>query len=127
MELELKHIKGYFPYLLRGVKNNESTDIYTLLSYNRESIWWNLNDSDEWSLSIKPILRPLSDIGESIYYKLWSHETDYESILQFMESDYETIKTYKFSLDFWESLYEHHFDIHGLIETGLAIDINTLK
>lgn len=26
-----------------------------------------------------------------------------------------------------EKLYEWHFDIHGLIEKGLAIDINTLK
>jgi hypothetical protein len=29
-------------------------------------------------------------------------------------------------LELFEKLYEWHFDIHGLIENGLAIDINTI-
>jgi len=33
---------------------------------------------------------------------------------------------YKTSIDIYEKLYEWHFDIHGLIENNLAIDINTL-
>lgn len=31
-----------------------------------------------------------------------------------------------FSQDVLDYLYQHHFDIHGLIEQGLAIDLNTL-
>ena len=30
-------------------------------------------------------------------------------------------------LQLFEYLFEHHFDVYGLIEKGLAIDINTLK
>jgi len=30
-------------------------------------------------------------------------------------------------IELYEKLYEWHFDIHGLIENGLAIDINTLN
>lgn len=29
--------------------------------------------------------------------------------------------------ELWEKLFEWHFDIHGLIESGLAIDMNTLN
>ena len=38
----------------------------------------------------------------------------------------EGIDTFQF-LTLYNKLYEWHFDIHGLIEKGLAIDINTLN
>ena len=30
-------------------------------------------------------------------------------------------------LDQWQKLFEWHFDVFGLIDAGLAIDINTLE
>ncbi len=32
-----------------------------------------------------------------------------------------------FNIEAFEYLFQHHFDVYGLIEQGLAIDINTIK
>jgi hypothetical protein len=145
MKLELKHIAGYLPYGLKFViwkGEKEERRIKMVAIDSEENFCYKDNEPtfyisgiDETNsmrgnygiLESKPILRPLSDIGEEKFTELWSNETDYESILKFIELDAETRLTCKFSFIFWELLYENMFDIHDLIEKGLAIDINTLK
>jgi len=77
--------------------------------------------------NFKLILRPMSDLTNDTYDFIYNKECDYTSILNWLELDNESKLTCKFSFEFWQLLYEHKFDIHGLIEKGLAIDINTIQ
>jgi len=74
----------------------------------------------------KPILRPLSDIckfinhnGEEMMLSLMGYEFPLENLIseEILKMEYNTINL----------LFELHFDVFGLIEKGLAIDINTLN
>lgn len=76
---------------------------------------------------VKPILRPLSDLTNDIYDFIYNKECDYPSIEDWINLDTESRFSCKFSYEFWQLLYMHKFDIHGLIEKGEAIDVNTLK
>ena len=80
----------------------------------------------------KPILRPLSDLTKEI-------EVDGEKFVPAIELNWSNITTdilsksinltNKFNNLFafdYKKLLEWHFDVFGLIEKGLAIDINTL-
>jgi len=125
-KLELKHLVGYLPYGLKiFVCDNK----------------WNMTIDDEMESGTiclcdvienkhTPILRPLSDLTKEI-------EVNREKFVPVIEYDYlrfEEISTFKGSCNAMkfiqarelELLYEWHFDIHGLIEKELAIDINTL-
>ena len=80
----------------------------------------------------KPILRPLSDLTKEI-------EVDGEKFVPAIELNWSNITTdilsksinltNKFNNLFafdYKKLLEWHFDVFGLIEKGLAIDINTI-
>lgn len=130
MELELKHLAPYLPYNLEckvcGDYNNdcESDGLKTFkivgivddeIITQKEGYISNIENEIE---DIFPILRPLSDLTEKYVssqlienYNSCSNR-DIKKCL-----DYDSL-TYLLSL---------HFDIFGLIENNLAIDINTLK
>lgn len=116
MKLELKHITPYLPYKVKV------SSIHHLNARNGiggiEHILTTKNNN------FKLHLRPLSDLTKE-YLELnnkdsvgrWSLICKYE---------------YKYILDCvyyneMQFLLEHHFDVFGLIEKGLAIDINTLE
>jgi hypothetical protein len=72
----------------------------------------------------KPILRPLSDLTEEFVTNNQSTENqfdvyDIDRVLNQHRSQY---KLYRLMY-----LFENHFDVFGLIEEGLAIDINSLN
>jgi hypothetical protein len=81
--------------------------------------------------SIKPILRPLSDLTKEI-----THDTvdnyatgfglDKETIQKFIDSGVINAAIWNFKYPIWEKMFEYHFDVFGLIDKGQAIDINTL-
>ena len=115
MKLELKHLAPYLPYGLEaldylskrvkiiGLKNEtyfiDSGNIYA---------YGDIQDC-------KPILHPLSDLEEfspAIYDYLINKCEGYTVRLQYVD---------------FKTLLENHFDVFGLIEQGLAIDINTLN
>lgn len=147
-KLELKHLAPYLPYgltilnldnkrvLLKGITYDFATNLeladykYGKGGYSRAY----LNNS------IKAILRPLSDLTKEIEHN-GEKFIALERIL--------IIGTYNFELNitdshvlkqmilmnpivekhpYWvvDKLHEWHFDTKGLIEKGLAIDINTL-
>lgn len=68
---------------------------------------------------IKPILRPLSDITEGEKMDLRSHFLE-------MDNPYNTGDP-PWHFEQTRYLLSKHFDLFGLIESGLAIDKNTLK
>lgn len=149
MKLELKHIVGYLPYELRvqyidcmtnrkrfaflttaGINDIETTYKRKINGCYGDLISWKGNNNIG-EMKVKLILRPLSDLIKEI-------DVNGEKFIPTKEYDYlrfEEISTLKSgcnALKFiqareLELLYEMHFDIHGLIPAGLAIDINILK
>ncbi len=123
MKLELKHLAPYLPYglklrqpvLRRGFRTR-------LITVN------NILDTIERQNIIKPILRPLSDLtkndfgGDLIeeFYTL-----DFEKQILRIVEDIRWVNQCDYLLI--QLLIEKHYDIFGLIEKGLAIDINTLN
>ncbi len=130
MKLELKHLAPYLPYGLEIITELNSVqkvgglaDMYHIHYYDDKT-----EEGDEPLIEeIKPILRPLSDLTKTGYHFIYDKETDIESIIDWIELDDESKLTCKYSYEFWSLLFENHFDVFGLIEKGLAIDINTLK
>ena len=129
-KLELKHLAPYLPYRIK-VKWYRQDDCSFQTS--------DLTISDYPFLTtklMKPILRPLSDLKNYI-------TVDGEEFcpMFFLDQQYATLDfvSQAESLivdDRWliccdygliQHLFEWHFDVFGLIEKGLAIDINTIK
>lgn len=129
MELELKHLAPYLPY---GVKIQGQThgDIEELTMLSENAIYvksQNTTYYGAWAdiMDIKPILRPLSDLTEIFYWDNLQDgdcELDRERINEIKNSPRGHLKLYQSNY-----LFKHHFDIFGLIEKDLAIDINTLE
>ena len=121
MKLELKHLVGYLPYSLNILYWNgnakEYIDILQVLHLETK----NVLGSDKH----KPILRPLSDLTEIFYWDNLQDgdcELDKERINEIKNSPRGHLKLYQSNY-----LFKHHFDIFGLIEKDLAVNINTLS
>jgi len=127
-KLELKHLVGYLPYGLEmqhkyiKAKHRGEDKLRPWISNLEPLSLQVISKSFEWL----PILHPLSDLRNDTYDFIYNTECDYSSIENWMRFDVETRLSWRFSYEFWRLLCQHHFDIYGLIEKGLAIDINTL-
>ena len=142
MKLELKHLAPYLPYELKFYNISseeifgevEKIDVYFGKIYLYKPLSWEkvVIDYVNQSESIyKPILRPLSDLTKEIEEGkkpiaewlmlcknskgVWSFDTNDFSTWEVMAVINEV-----------NLLFKNHFDVFGLIEKGLAIDINTL-
>lgn len=123
MKLELKHIAPYLPYGI-GIQygcildvDNDHTN-----SISVDNIAHLI--SGYGTFVVKPILRPLSDFGNVNGFSLSDMVThDYNHSFWLPENF--DVK-YLMHLDF-EKLVSWHFDVFGLIDQGLAIDINTIN
>lgn len=131
MKLELKHIAPYLPYGLNILYWNglakEYIEILQVLHYENRHVLG--------SEKHKPILRPLSDLTKEIEYNGekfvpsdWisknyigsKFDMDIKILYQF--------KTYEhLPYTVIENLLKWHFDVFGLIEQGLAFNINALQ
>ena len=130
MELELIHLAGYLPYGLKFMPtqyNKEENKLYYLSSiYNSAEFGVN-GFTSKW---IKPILRPLADLTKEI--DINGEKSIYlVEIMKLKEKgDWVGVQHKKIDdMPFYvvQKLLEWHFDIYGLIEKGLAIDVNTLN
>lgn len=136
MKLEFKHITPYLPYGLK-IKYNDSKDIwgigyhyetdYEEMLYPLSTLIFTMESQTLSPLGWKPILKPLTDLTTLIHkdekdctYSNWiSAEYDIE-IISFIELwGFE-----KLPFEVVDYLLEHHFDVYGLIEKGLALDHN---
>ena len=121
-KLELKHLAPYLPYGLGCVSNLYKGDLKYVITgvFLKNSIWFiNLNNSTSGFniKTIRPVLRPMSDI---IYEDISIREiNDLETEKGFF------VKPLSFSSS--QYLFKRHFDVFSLIPAGLAIDINTLQ
>jgi len=161
MKLELKHLSPYLPYELKiqvraypdpiqsynkGNKGKLISIDLTGISYSHTNkIWKASGYSFE---SIKPILRPLSDLTSGVCIRMfkevhgsrddiscndsrkkrfvhWSNdEFGVEGIMRILDK---MGRLCRMSKDEFEWLYKNHYDLDGLIPEGLALDINTLN
>jgi len=125
MKLELKQIVGYLPY---GLKVFYMEDIYDVtLEDEMDSFSICLKDVLEGNH--KPLFRPLSDLekeinvnGEKFIPISKMEGINFNISLKWIKNDVNSIPNY-----LYEKLQEWNFDVKGLIEKGLAIDINTLQ
>ncbi|MBC7654362.1 MAG: hypothetical protein H7098_07810 [Oligoflexus sp.] len=117
-KLELKEIVGYLPYKLQMTRNGfvgELLCVYTDKVFKVSCSNW--HESLEDDNFYKPILRPLSDLTKEI-------EVNGERKII---SDYTLDKmSFNLGINYLNTLFKYHFDVYGLINRGLAIDINTL-
>lgn len=132
MKLELKHLAGYLPYRLE-LWHNQWKEILIMDCAGSNCDTLSIEDVSEYA---KPILRPLSELTKEIevngekfvpierFNKIRKWEG---SPLAMTEHIVHNVKEHNLPTWITQKLLEWHFDIYGLIEKGLAIDINTLK
>jgi len=137
-KLELKHLAPYLPYGLK-VKIWGKIKTMTIFSSFDEN---EIGISSVIVDSMKPILHPLSDLTKEIEHNRekfvpieiinrinsrWSINAGIFN--ERVSKNLNIIHTEPIgSLPYWicQKLFEWHFDVGGLIEKGLAIDMNTL-
>lgn len=153
-KLQLAHLAPYLPYKLKikGDSNGEIAILSTLseMSVNIDGrgtqygMWSGIDE-------IKPILRPLSDLTKNIegigipmveLAKIWDRDSLWvldgyyakssKVYFSFSENSFFAkidgdISPINHQFELFQKLFELHFDVFGLIEKRLAIDVNTLK
>src|SRR5690606_13632168 len=129
MKLELKHLAPYLPYGLRlfhaEYKAKHILDISIKeVIYDSEMSAVTLTAMVNGNEYLKPLLRPLSDLTKEIEHN--GEKFVPSELLNFDFSDLSQLDYEYIPYNLATFLLEHHFDIFGLIENGLAIDINTL-
>jgi len=143
MKLTLRELAPYLPYQLKVKITENFISPYNMNPIQKEG---NVIKFDCYiillmSSGLKFILRPLSDLVKEIEvdgekfvpieeikrkYTEYYFATNNESMLSIKGKN----EMYVFSNHFisiQNKLFEWHFDVFGLIEQGLAIDINTLN
>ena len=138
MELEFKHIAPYLPYGLNWFcldKDSREIEELPLVSINLASEELSIGGMDITidelpypnGLTIKPILRPLSDLtSEQLEEEMRKrghsshiHWTTKESHIRIKNYGREGwLNTIPFAII--QYLFENHYDVFGLIENGLA-------
>ena len=110
MKLEVKHLSKYLPYKLKckcmGQNNLESEYVLTGITLDvvDDIVWCSLYQyGNQFIEDIFPILRPMKDVDKIIPH------------------------CYLNTINDNEILFEHHFDVYGLIDKKLAFNMNDLK
>ena len=127
MKIELKHLAPYLPYGLKCKSTTilfgeEDNGVYEMGLISMRGVLKGTG---------KPILRPLSDLKENLELKENLYKSHKINMYWHKWEALENKNNYK-ELEYlpkciFDMLVENHFDVFGLIEKGLAIDINTIK
>lgn len=139
-KLELKHIAPYLPYDIkifdenRRAMNMNYAIMNTHGGTNYEAAYNVIN------YNMKIILRPLSDLTKTLFQFEYGEPTTLEDwingncdlgtdrwILQDKAKEQRQERIMDLPYFVAEYLFQYHFDVFGLIEKGLAIDINTIE
>lgn len=133
MELELKHIAPYLPYGLKCQTLDRGKTVISELNaaYSDNSYtFMNIVESEKGFDDIKPILKSMNNLNNTYINELAKYIVSIDEKYT-IELATILIKAYKpnplgMPYIVIQKLLEWHFDVFGLIEKGLAIDINTL-
>lgn len=135
-KLELKHLYPYLPYdlkfedgyILKGINFVEygakiQTENRQLL-VKSESGWWQPN----LDMMLKPVLRPLKPYFKMTLVEMCvSLKIDHnqgQELWKFIDND---ISLENISFNLYLAMCRNHVDFNGLIDKGLAVDINTIN
>jgi len=143
MKLELKHLAPYLPYGLKvnfsrnnGMFKSDNVNLQnTAMCHNTtvNETYFLCKDVSYGIFDCKPILRPLSDITEdsemfeSVNNMICGDIVSFrgDKIVMYIGGSW--VHADEFPYDIAVMLFEKHYDVFGLIEKGLAININELK
>jgi len=137
MKLELKHLAGYLPYGLKiQTSSKKYKETYTLLYL--DLFGFGFKEGELFFKRCKPILHPLSDLTKEIEVNgikfIPTNVINTDFFWDYVRNNMrDLVKDGSYILVGYlpalvvDKLLEWHFDIYGLIDKGLAIDINTLK
>jgi hypothetical protein len=141
IQLELKQLAAYLPYGLKIMHYNEVLTLQAISPINtRYKI--GIGEAFQIMRRLKPILRPLSDLNKKIIIdekprilinelcKIMERKFDINTQLHqfcnlFIEQ-HEWCEPFDY-IKFTSFFFEHHFDVFGLIDAGLAVDINNIN
>ena len=132
MKLETKHLAPYLPYKLKGIyemssKQKQETlqaiDTLGKCRTDEDLRWFEIK-------MFKPILQPL--FNDNFDYTIFlmdnfPEEKWADAYNDIMNGVGFGVKIEQIPYELHEFLFENHIDVFGLIEKGLAIDINTLS
>ena len=125
-KLEIKHLAPYLPYGVRITKD----DWGKIFKLDNDGTTLNCVGIDYvLNCKAKPILRPLSDLTKEIEIngEKFVPKNMLSTSLQSLNSCEDLIKHRIIMFDDSQKLFEWNFDVFGLIDKNLAIDINTLN
>lgn len=133
-KLELKHLAPYLPYGLKCEILNYQSDYvgekygvisgYYYLAGEPHYIFKTKSEAGKDASLIKPILRPLSDITKEI--EVNGEKFIPMDIHKLYPGEVTGLNPAAWSYRVLIKLFEWHFDVFGLIDKGLAINLNSL-
>jgi len=132
MKLETKHLAAYLPYNLKCevLNSGQEKEIGEMIAVydDNSACFGNIIESEKGFEYIKPILKPMLDF-ETYFAKIFETDKDVKEYLNegFITIDNNFINIEDMPFGVVQLAFKHHFDIFGLIEKGLAIDVNTLS
>jgi hypothetical protein len=145
MKLEIKHIVPYLPYELKFLYHGNIYKIRWInsigdIDYDSEIDFINPFPPNIFSKEldlVKLMFRPLSDLNKEIEVngerfvpieRLFEVESNIDRHLNYLEIEQQSLIGMKYiPFGIVNKLFEWHFDVFGLIEDDLAININTLN
>lgn len=144
MKLELYHLAPYLPYQLRFVSEMDMP--YD--AFEKNPIWildgvselfgdyclLTRQNRDAYAIHLcKPLLRPLSDLTREIEHK-GERFVPVDYLSTYGKHGHQMVKTFATSKESWNhyeieyasliQLIEWHFDVFGLLDSGLAHPLN---
>lgn len=132
----LEHIAAYLPYKLQllWTGSHESNKDETLVSTLTIEKVREVITGHNKHATVKPILKPMSNLSnKELQIAMW--DKGHSSHIDWTTTEREGWIS-KYGYDYWIKdipyvimtyLFENHYDIFGLIEKGLAVDINSIK
>lgn len=140
-KLKVEELTPYLPFKLKCfVVNDGKEQVGTLSAVydNGECVFHDIVEAQQGFESVKPLLRPLSYLTKEIEHNgekfvpirklLEANNFNLEKMeTEYINSFAKSMVEIQIAYDDAQLLLRWHFDIFGLIEKGLAIDINTLK
>ena len=130
MGIKLEQIAPYLPYGLNGVNAfGNKVGVKSHHYFNEEGVYIGLHPK------FKPILRPLSDLTKEIEVDGEKIVVSDKTIAGFDHGRFHCnigiiqnrLTTNSITYDDMQVLLRYHFDVFGLIESGDAVDMNTIE
>lgn len=137
----LQVYSAYLPYKLNWFIDFEDGDtaVYEMLGLFADSgeVYLDGYETSVDAKNCKPILRSMSKVVE--YFEEIYGTLEYQDVTDYLDADYlndygnleiedlENIEPENLTYGTLQVLLKHHYDIFGLIDKGLAINLNEVK